>query len=147
MLGHLVTFLLNLQTYEIAHPILYIFKNICKFSKITWLDKGTSGHPHLQLWPVAWLRVASLLYRKPLPSRRMRIWQNLCRLFSCHQDAARQTHRSGEQKALVAPPEQTLPMRQSYGRTTLPRATCFKCEGQEHRCLCLCPLLPATHSH
>lgn len=38
---------------------------------------GTSGHPHLQLWPAAWLRVASLPYRKPLPSRRMSIWQNL----------------------------------------------------------------------
>lgn len=33
------------------------------------------------------------------------------------------------------------------GRTTLPRATCLKCEGQEHLCLCLCPLLPATRSH
>lgn len=108
---------------------------------------GTSGHPHLQLWPPAWLRAASLPYRKPLPSRRMRIWQNLCQLFSYRPDAVRQMHRPVEQKALAAPPGHTSPMQQSYGRTTLPRATFLKCEGQEHRCLCPCPLLPATCSH
>lgn len=108
---------------------------------------ATSGHPHLQLWPTAWQRVATLPCTKLLASRRMRTWQNPCQLFSCCQDAARQMHRPGEQKVLAAPPGQTSPMRQSYGRTTLPRATCLKCEGQEHRCLCPSPLLPATRSH
>lgn len=78
-------------------------------------------HPHLQLCPEAWLRVASLPYRKALPSRRISICQNLCWHFFYRQDEARQMHRPGEQKAFAGPPGQTLPMQQSYSSTTLPR--------------------------
>lgn len=78
---------------------------------------GICGHSHLQLWPTAWLKVAS--HRKPLPSTRMRLCQtqNLCWLFSYCQNLARQMHRPGEQKVLAAPPGQTLPVWQSYIRT------------------------------
>jgi len=56
-------------------------------------------------------------------------------------------YRPGKQKALTAPLHQTSPVQQSYSRTTVPRATCFKCKRQPHQCLCLCPLLPDTRSH